>query len=327
MSYFNFKTPVSSALPVNGNAGLVIREPSINMSGGYTLVQNVHSSPQPLHSDLTTLPVSPSEKSEKLQKPLNLTIDEFHSLLYSQEHKFGEPESMLLKQVRPFLYSNEVSSATIARSAKSSGKNKGKKNKPSKEVTKAYTFSNPVPAAMNYTAANKAYKFTQEYLATSFLTTSTTVPSFQAKQFNVNDLDQISSLTSVFDQYKIDFVEVWLECSTASTANLLNGTQDLITVVDYDDATNLSTINSALDYTNALATPLGQNHYRKFQPHAAVAAYSGTFVSFSNVSNIWIDAGSPGVQHYGFKAIAGITSTATSYNLRVRYHTSWRNVR
>lgn len=175
---------------------------------------------------------------------------------------------------------------------------------------------------------NVPHKILQTFLTGSFLTTSTMGGSFVATSFSVSSLDQITSLQAVFDQYRIPLIEALLIPRLA--ANVTGATSNTglcVTVVDYDDASNLSTVQAGLDYVNALVGSGLDGHYRCFQPHVAVAAYSGTFTSFANEPSPWIDAASPAVAHYGLKVGCTATDTAYTYDLVVRLHTEWRNIR
>jgi len=171
---------------------------------------------------------------------------------------------------------------------------------------------------------NAVFKLTQEVLSSGAFVTSATLATFNAFAFSVSALDQISPLVALFDQYRIDLIELWFsaEGSAAATA-----TGNFATVIDYDDFNVLSTYAQALDYVNVVSTMMGVSHYRKFVPHIAMAAYSGAFTSFANVTSPWIDAASPSVQHFGVKVAATVTSAVVSYDLTYRLHTSWRNVR
>lgn len=184
------------------------------------------------------------------------------------------------------------------------------------------------PPPMKVGANNGIFRVTQCYESTGFLVSSTIAPTFAALNFQVANLDQISSLTNLFDQYRIEMVEVWTQPqSTTTTTSILPSTGLLHTVIDYDDDTALTTVGQALDYTNVLIGSGVDGHYRRFVPHCAVAAYSGTFVSFTNVESPWIDAASPAVRHYGLKTAWTITDQAYHADVVVRIHTAWRNVR
>jgi len=157
-------------------------------------------------------------------------------------------------------------------------------------------------------------------------TSSALSATFGGLAFMVSSLDQISSLTALFDQYRIIEIEVWIIPRTTNNT-VTSNTGLLATVVDYDDDTVLGTLGAALDYTNVVVGTGIEGHYRRFKPHAAMAAYSGAFSAFANVESPWIDAASTGVRHYGLKSVWTATDIAYNSDILVRLHTEWRNVR
>jgi len=172
--------------------------------------------------------------------------------------------------------------------------------------------------------AQAIFRITQEYISQAFFTSSTSVQTFNNFAATVNLLDQISHLTAIFDQYRIPMLEIWLVPQRATTNTCGS---NVASVIDYDDNTNLTTYAQALDYVNCVSTEGRFAHYRKFVPHCAVAIYSGAFTSYENVTAPWIDAASTGVLHYGIKVASTQASAVTVYDLTVRLHTEWRNVR
>jgi len=170
---------------------------------------------------------------------------------------------------------------------------------------------------------NLPFNITQEANAGTLVTTSTSTPSFGSLYFTVAGLDQISSLTAVFDQYRVNMVEAWILPFFGTS----NGYTSYASVIDYDDASNLTTYAQALDYTNVVETQISNGHYRKFVPHIAVAAYSGSFTSYENVTAPWIDCSSTAVQHYGLKIASPATSVSSTITATYRLHVSFRNVR
>jgi len=170
---------------------------------------------------------------------------------------------------------------------------------------------------------NKPYKIVQSALRQASFATSASVPSFQSYGFAFSDLDQYTSFTAVFDQYKITGIEFWLIPQAPAVLNA----GEVATVVDYDDTTNLSTFAAAEDYQNCQVGKTIEGHYRKFVPHIAVAAYSGAFTSFMNLNEQWIDCSYPGVLHYGVKVASTVTTNAATFDALIRYHVSFRNVR
>lgn len=173
---------------------------------------------------------------------------------------------------------------------------------------------------------NQVYTFSQEYKLAAVIS-STSSDSFTATAFAVSSLSEISSLTTIFDQYRIKQVE-WMcfpRITSEAASTFVPGI--FCTVVDYDDATALSSVAAALNYQNALTTNGTDGHYRCFTPHCAVAAYSGTFTSYANVESPWIDAASTGVQHFGVKTAWQQTDAVYTMDVIVRLRTEWRNAR
>jgi len=203
-------------------------------------------------------------------------------------------------------------------------KKRAKKKKKDSDVALVWNgLSETVPMRISPLVDNQPYKVVQESYQSAAFATSTSINSFQSFTFAVFAMPDISSLTSLFDQYMLAEVEFWLiPQMTASTA-----TGELATVADYDDSANLSTFNAALGYQNCRVSSPLTGHYRKIQPHVALAAYAGTFTSYANACGVWIDAGSPSVYHYGIKSAATPTNVSITYDIIVRYTTYWRNLR
>jgi hypothetical protein len=158
------------------------------------------------------------------------------------------------------------------------------------------------------------------YTTTAFLATSLTVPTFASAYIALSQFPNYTEYSSVFDQYKIDQVEIWLE----PVGSQENGLGVLTTAVDLDDA-NLPTVATGLyDKQDALVGNGAAGRYHRWAPHMAVATFSGSFTSYANEPAGWIDSASPNVQHYGFKCAAGVFPVAYTYTLTVRAIISYR---
>jgi hypothetical protein len=148
------------------------------------------------------------------------------------------------------------------------------------------------------------------------------VPAAASVYFTLSALDQSSSLTTVFDQYRIVMIESTFYPQSAAPPNGL-----VTSVIDYDDASTLASVGQALDYSNAMTVIGSVGFTRTFRPHCAVAAYSGAFTSFANEESPWIDCASASVQHYGIKLASTPTSSVIVYNAINRLWLQFRNVR
>lgn len=114
-----------------------------------------------------------------------------------------------------------------------------------------------------------------------------------------------TALTSAYDQYKIGHVEVIFKPRFSQTTNNISGAPFnggfLYTVIDYDDQSVLTNTTSALDYENCIVSSLHEDCRRCFKPRIAIPAYQSVGVGYTNMADQWIDAASPGIQHYGLK--------------------------
>ncbi len=187
--------------------------------------------------------------------------------------------------------------------------------------------NNGRPPILKTPSNNGIHNIVQSYEASPWMNTSASVPTFAVANFVASNVDQIGALTAVFDQYRFARIEAWITPRVTSSNSSSQNVGLLHTVIDFDDSTNLSSVAQANDYTNVVVSSGLDGHYRTFVPHAALAAYSGTFTSYANVEAPWIDAASTGVQHYGIKAACTTTDVTYMYDLVVRIHMQWRNVR
>jgi hypothetical protein len=149
--------------------------------------------------------------------------------------------------------------------------------------------------------------------------------------FTSADISQFTSFATVFDQYRITRVEAWIVPVNPQSSNGAAVSRgSLLTVIDYDDTTNLGSEAAAEAYENCVITPASVGQYRSFVPHIAVASYGGTFTQFTNLLPSWIDCASTAVQHYGLKTIVTITDAAAdsvTFDVYIRLHYEFRNVR
>jgi len=184
-----------------------------------------------------------------------------------------------------------------------------------------------LPPMMKPGRSNTPVKIMQSSVASAFLVSSASVPVLATSSFSVNSLDQVGSLTAVFDQYRITEIEVWLTPRLSSVTSASANVGMLASAIDYDDSGTPSSFTALLDYVNAVISSGVEGHYRRWRPHAAIAAYAGAFTSYANVESPWIDAVSTGVQHYGLKTAITVTDTVYTFDLFFRLHTEWRNIR
>lgn len=236
----------------------------------------------------------------------------------------GDPSNELT--LLPFLVKGKVAASTRM-SSRTRGRTGGLRV--GKMATRDGTLFNNIgrPPTLRVPGNNKPFRVVQSYEVYNAVSSSTSLATFTGFYFTVANLDQLVSLTNVFDQYKIERIEVWLTPHVSSNVALTDNPGLFHTVIDFDDATSLTTLAQSLDYANVLIGSGLDGHYRTWVPHVAMASYAGSFNSFTNVTSPWIDAVSASVQHYGLKTAWSTTGAVYSYDMAVRLHTVWRNVR
>jgi hypothetical protein len=172
---------------------------------------------------------------------------------------------------------------------------------------------------------NSVHRFIQTTDLGAVFATSAVLPTFYARSFAYTDVIQYTSYQALFDQYKIDEIEIWMQAGQAGNNNA-NTYPTWYSAIDYDSDSAASALSTLQQYTNVITTPLTQGHYFRFKPHVAEALYSGAFTSYGNIKSPWIDSASPGVKHYGFTVGVNVTPAAVQMNMVIRLHFSTRNV-
>lgn len=149
---------------------------------------------------------------------------------------------------------------------------------------------------------------------------------------------------SLFDKYRIDKVDIYYTSSWDSN-NGSGGVQlfygpAVAYTIDTDDA--LSTSASDLmqfakcKYTQ-LSNQRSRNLLASFRPEPNIPTYTagGTIAGSAGApKDLWLDAATPAIEHYGFKMAIDQLNTTTQANsdwtqiqFQVRYHISMKDVR
>lgn len=200
----------------------------------------------------------------------------------------------------------------------------GKLAREGQNIQKFYSAEGPRPYPTNGLDLEQGVQLEMSGQAATFFTVSTTptISVYASRAFTVSDFSGASNLLSVFDQYKIDQIECWVEMVTP---NVTSGMAFVSTVVDIDDANVPTSAGQVVDKIGAISGTTNGGRYHKWKPHVAEALYSGTFTSYGNMPSQWIDSASPSVQHYGIKAVA-ISNAASAhvYSLVFRAVISFR---
>lgn len=162
-----------------------------------------------------------------------------------------------------------------------------------------------------------------------------------ADGFRLSQLPNYTEFTYLFDQYKINRIDMtffpsWIgsDKSGLSTKDVVLPT--LVTVNDYDDSNALTTRSDYLQYESYRAALLDGSKilHRSFKPQVAMATFgSGVFTSYASPAQVpWIDANSAGVDFYGIKwavifPVAGDDTLSGYLTVDCKLHCEFRHTR
>lgn len=148
---------------------------------------------------------------------------------------------------------------------------------------------------------------------------------FAALAFQLSDVPSYTSLTAVWDEYKLSHVKLHfsvISLNTISTSfNVATGVDtgnltppQLIVASDYTDA-NTPTLAQLLTHEDlSMKGYMNQVHTHDIKPVTQTALYQGGFTGYGRSDNQWIEINSAGVNHYGVKygIIEGLNSSSNS---------------
>lgn len=143
-------------------------------------------------------------------------------------------------------------------------------------------------------------EFRATMTTTSNFTTSMTVPVFYTQYVTLAQFSAATAYTGLFDEYKIEMIEVWIEPTTVLSSSV--SATNYASAVDLDDANTPANYGDVSDRQMAIVSEAGTAHYHRWRPYVATALYSGAFTSYGSIPSPWIDCASPSVQHFGIKA-------------------------
>lgn len=139
---------------------------------------------------------------------------------------------------------------------------------------------------------------------TSFNTYNWALMNNQGWDFFLSQLPNYTEFTNLYDQYKISRIKVKFIYSANSqdvtTAANITALPNLLTVVDNNDSTALTSAGDYCQYKDFRIRRMDKPCSVYFKPQFAVAAYSGAFTSYASKTG-WIDCASYNVKHYGLK--------------------------
>jgi len=158
---------------------------------------------------------------------------------------------------------------------------------------------------------------------------STSGASFYSFAFTLADLPEYASFTNLYDQYRIVKIQcLFMPLTLLQTAGTSVVTSSaLVVIADYDDNSSLTTMAQLYNYQNVQFCKCQDKLEFAIRPRIAMAAYSGSFTSYANLSPQWIDTNSTAVQHYGIKCGIDQSTQIPSWVFYARYFLEFRAVR
>lgn len=154
--------------------------------------------------------------------------------------------------------------------------------------------------------------------------------------FDVSQLDQATTFTALYDQYRIVAIKANF-ISMVNTKDAYDYTLNnnipgrLFTAFDHDDANPPPNVGSLRQKETCLENNVYRNFSRWIKPHAAGLLYNTSITSgYSSNTSPWIDTSSPAIPHYGLKMMltgAGFASTRfDAMTLEFEYYVEFRDI-
>jgi hypothetical protein len=159
-------------------------------------------------------------------------------------------------------------------------------------------------------------------------TSSTTTPTATSYVFQLNQLDQYTTLSALFDQFRFHRVSLTFKPRVTQVFSLSGAIgANIYTVIDYDDNTNLTTASVAREYGTCQENGPHETFTRALKPKCAVATYNGAFTGYGNPAHMWFDVASSNIMFYGLKVFVPTCSAVQVWDLIVTYEMEFKSVR
>lgn len=159
----------------------------------------------------------------------------------------------------------------------------------------------------------------------------------QVKEYSLNfklsDVPNVSEFTTLYDQYMITGVKVKLvPRASSSDANTGEKLGNMISVIDYDDSTNLASIDEYMQRVNKRITRDNVTHIRFLRPCVASMVYQSAFATAYGPKRMRLDMTNSQVPHFGLKLYWDngawpVTDGTKKFDVYLTYYFTCYNVR
>jgi len=151
--------------------------------------------------------------------------------------------------------------------------------------------------------------------------------------FALNGLEGASTLTTLFDFYRIAAIRVGIRPQN-NAINVVDPTTtklvEFYNVIDYNDGTTPGGAAIMREYDNCVVLTPGLSCERTFLPRMAAPVRSAAGTDYMSVVPQWLNTGSDDVLHYGLKyyvpQVAVAQTTLQTWQLDVEYWVEFSNV-
>lgn len=208
------------------------------------------------------------------------------------------------------------------------------------KITRRKRLRRPAPQRFSYYNTRAALTNTRMFTTSRVCTTGWQVDAknehdYKIIQFSLDYLDNYTEYTSLWNQYRINYVDLTFMFNRPMA--MLGDPQwlslQMPTLVHAADTNDVGIPNYAelVQIPNVRFDRLDKVVRRRIYPRAAIAAYSGAFTSYADAGKLWVDTASPAVRYYGLKADVncpipnGTTMLLGCITVIMRYNMSFRN--
>jgi len=185
-------------------------------------------------------------------------------------------------------------------------------------------------------------------ITSGFTSGTATVPPFVGAAVNANtycatafqlaDADQVATFAGLFDQYRIDKVQVKFvpkdnAVNTLNTASPNDEIPVLTLALDFDDNTAPTSWATVRQYDNAQQIAYGAGGFMVTIKPSITAAIdaAGLFSGYKVERADWVDCTNTGVNHYGLKGVVSALTAGSTSNawwiISAKYFVSFRHTR
>jgi hypothetical protein len=151
--------------------------------------------------------------------------------------------------------------------------------------------------------------------------------------FALNGVVGSSTLTQLFDLYKVDAIRLTLRANN-NAAQVTDPTVSKLVpiywVIDYNDATPLTSAGQATEYDNCMVLSPGESGERTFCPMYNLVAQSNSGTDYIARRGDWLDTSSDDILHYGCKfwipAGNGLQPLLQTWTVEIEYFFTFRQI-